>query len=147
MRAYCFTVLKDSEKASDVFQDTFIRFYKAASKEEKQGKAIAWLITIARNLCLNAKRDAKPKVNLDDIDLMSEFPNPMEHEDNSRMIGKAMENLDDETREAVVLRYFEDMPYETIGEILGITAARARYLVFNGKGKMKKTLLPYLKEM
>jgi RNA polymerase sigma-70 factor (ECF subfamily) len=146
VRAYCYTVLKDSDKAGDIFQDTFIRFYNTASKEEKGGKPIGWLITIARNLCLNAKRDHKPKVSLNDIDLRADTDRRLEDEDNSRIIGQAMENLDDETREAVALRYFEDLPYETIAEILDITAARARYLVFNGKKKMKKSLQPYLKE-
>jgi DNA-directed RNA polymerase specialized sigma24 family protein len=39
------------------------------------------------------------------------------------------------------------MPYDDIAEVLEITAARARYLVFTGKHKMKDLLDPYLKEL
>lgn len=147
IRAYCYTVMKDSEIAGDIFQETFIKFFNATTKEEKKGTPIGWLITIARNLCLNAKRDAKPNIALDKIDLRHEGPMPYEAEENSKLVGVALDALENQMREAVALRYFEDMPYDSIAEILGITSARARYLVFTAKGKMKKKLQPYLKEL
>jgi RNA polymerase sigma-70 factor (ECF subfamily) len=143
IRAYCFTVMGDSEKAGDIFQDTFIRFYKACTLERKNGTPIGWLLRTARNLCLNAKRDTKKNISIDDYEIGYDMELPMENLENQKIVGLAMDSLPDQMREAVALRYFEDMPYDGIGEILGITSARARYLVFTAKTKMKKTLKPY----
>lgn len=147
IRAYCFTVLRDSERASDVFQDTFIRFYKACTAEPKSGTPIGWLLKIARNLCLNAKRDKKNNISLDDYDIGYDMELPMEGLENQKIVGIALESLPDQMKEAVTLRYFEDMPYDSIGGILGITSAKARYLVFHAKSKMKNTLKPYMSDI
>ena len=57
IHAYCYRIIEDSTYAEDMFQETFIRFFQTA----KSGRAISnvpgFMITIARNLCLNYKRD------------------------------------------------------------------------------------------
>jgi RNA polymerase sigma-70 factor (ECF subfamily) len=45
-------VLRDRGRAESVTQDVFIRIYEAAGKYSPQGKPLAWMFTIARNLAL-----------------------------------------------------------------------------------------------
>ena len=50
--AYGLSILRDPTQAEDVMQDTFLRIRSAAHLYEPQGKAMAWILTITRNLCL-----------------------------------------------------------------------------------------------
>ena len=105
------------------------------------------MITIARNLCLNAKRDNVSTVSLDDIDLPHKDKESIESKEFSELLAMSLDLLDEEYREPIVLRYFNEMRYEEIAEILEITPARARYLVFTGKQKLRKILSPYYEEI
>ncbi|GAB5464614.1 MAG: sigma-70 family RNA polymerase sigma factor [Candidatus Kapaibacteriales bacterium] len=143
IKAYLWTVSKDQETTSDLFQETFTRFYKSCTQKRRDGEPMGWLIRIARNLWINTIRDRKQKVELDSIQLVAEIENGLEEKEDQRLLKIAIESLPEDMREAVALRFYSEMAYDEIAEILDITAARARYLVFTAKAKMKKTLQPY----
>lgn len=149
INAYCRTVLYTREAAEDVFQETFIKFYQNVRSDYKTGSVVGFLITIARNLCLNYKRDTKATLPIEDYD----FPiyDRHSHEDDeekelSDILMMSLELLEAETREILIMRVFNDLSYNEISEVVGISAARARYLVFNAKAKLKDVLTPYLQE-
>ena len=50
--AYALSVLKNPQDAEDVLQDTFLKVRSAAGTYVPQGRPMAWIMTIARNLCL-----------------------------------------------------------------------------------------------
>lgn len=147
INAYIRTILNDKQLSEDIFQETFIRFYQKVKSEYENGTIIGFLITIARNLCLNVKRDTKSTISIDDYDLIYQDNKSYEESEITDLLLRALDLLDNEYREPIVMRFFNDMPYEEIAEVLDITAARARYLVFTGKHKMKELLEPYLNEL
>ncbi len=147
INAYIRTITGNKQTADDIFQETFIRFFQKVRSDFKQGSLIGFLITIARNLCLNAKRDKIHSISLDDIELPNTDNNSIEDKEFSELLAMSLDLLDIEYREPIVLRYFDELRYDEIGSILGITAARARYLVFTGKQKMKAILSPYFEEI
>ncbi len=147
VNAYIRTILGNKQLAEDIFQETFIRFYQNVKSDFKKGSLIGFLITIARNLCLNAKRDKISSVSLDDIELPHQDSNEYENKEFTDLLAMSLDLLDNEYREPIIMRFFNDLRYEEIGSILGITAARARYLVFTGKQKMKQILNPYFEEI
>lgn len=146
VNAYIRTILGDREASEDIFQETFLKFYQNIRTDIGQGTLIGFLIKIARNLCLNFKRDRKANVPIDKVDLPSFDNYDFENKENSELISMALDMLDSEFREPIVLRFFNDMAYEEISQILEITPARARYLVFTGKHKMRDYLSPYIEE-
>ena len=147
VNAYIRTILGNKQLSEDIFQETFIRFYQNVQSDFKKGSLIGFLITIARNLCLNAKRDKISSVSLDDIELPQQDINDFENKEFTDLLAMSLDLIDSEYREPIILRYFNDLRYEEIGSILGITAARARYLVYTGKQKMKQILNPYFEEI
>jgi RNA polymerase sigma-70 factor (ECF subfamily) len=53
---FVLSILRDCGRAESVTQDVFIRVYEAAGKYSPQGKPLAWMFTIARNLALMTLR-------------------------------------------------------------------------------------------
>ncbi len=146
VNAYCRSILGSPEQAEDVFQETFVRFYQKAKSDSKAGSVIGFLITIARNLCLNAKRDAKPTVSIENFEMNFDLNESYESKESANLLTAALELLEDTYKEAMILRYFNGFSYKEIAETLEIKEARARYLVFNGKNKIKKILAPYMND-
>ena len=147
INAYIHTIMGNRQLAEDIFQDTFVRFYQKVRSDYDKGSLIGFLITIARNLCLNAKRDKISTMSLDDMDMPSNDNDGLENKEFSELLAMSLDLLDNEYREPIVLRYFNELPYDDIADILSITPARARYLVFTGKQKLRKILSPYYNEI
>lgn len=147
INAYCLSILGNKELAEDIFQETFIRFFNRAKSENVEGSIIGFLVTISRNLCLNAKRDRKINVPVEDYILPVVHNDELETKELSELLMMSLELIDPVEKEILVLREFNDMRYKEIGEILNITDAKARYLAFTGKQKIKNILSPYFKNV
>lgn len=148
VHAYCFRVFNDSQQAEDVFQETFLKFYENVNVNSKVTNVPGFLITIARNICLNLKRDNPIMVSLDNIHFPFSVDNQTNYENKELLdlIKYALELLDFEYREAFVLREYDGLPYTEIAEITGTTLTNAKSRVFRAKQKIKDILQPYLKE-
>lgn len=143
--AYILRITGDSDQAKDLFQETFIRFYKQAESGKDITSVIGMLIRIARNLCLNAKRDAKQYILLDELtELGIEMP---EHDSELiTIINTSLELLEPQYREAIVLRLYQDLSYEEMSNITGETIPTLKNRVWRGKEKLRNMLTPYLEE-
>lgn len=146
--AYCLKVLGNKEDASDVFQDTFVRFYNSAKQRQISGNIAGYIITIARNLCLNYKRDRK------DLDSFEDYMAPSQNETQDNMdsveqmelIQGALNKLPMEYREAFILRQYQGYSYQEISDITGESSATVKNRVWRAKEKIKNLLAPFLKD-
>lgn len=146
--AYCKKVLDDVDLAQDVFQDTFIRFYKSAQQEREMTNVPAYLLRIARNLCLNAKRDygSHRFVELEDYH-GALSANDGDNRELLTLIDKAIEQLPFDYKDVFVLREYDGLSYAEIGEIVGCTEATAKIRSFRAKQKIREMLAPYLQDL
>lgn len=147
VHAYCLRVMNNQELAEDIFQETFIRFHKFINKDRKKTNVPGFLITIARNLCLNHKRDARPTVSMEGMEFPIQQDMSYEKKELLDLINMALELIEYEYREAFVLREYDGMPYKEIAEICGISSGNAKSRVFRAKKKLKEILAPYLKDL
>jgi RNA polymerase sigma-70 factor (ECF subfamily) len=144
--AYCLRILGSSDDANDIFQETFLSFYKEAQKDKEITHLNGLIIRIARNLCLNFKRSNSKLLNIEDF----EFSVPhYSYEDKELLdiIANALELLDFEFREAFVLRQYQGLPYSEIAEIVGVKESTAKNRCWRAKEKIKKILQPYMKDI
>ncbi len=141
--AYCKRILSDQEAAEDIFQDTFLSFLKSAEQDREMTNVPAFLLRIARNLCLNKKREKrKYHISIDDIDL-GYNDNVFENKEISELIARAMDLLPDEFREAIVLQTYNGMSYNEIAEFCNVPMTTVRNWIARGKRKLKEILEPY----
>lgn len=147
VHAYCLRVLSDEEQAEDIFQEVFIKFYQNVKSDAAKTNIPGFLITIARNLCLNYKRDKRTMVPIENLEFM--FPESQNYEQKELLdlITHSLELVDDDFREAFVLREYSGLSYKEIAEVTNITLANAKSRVFRAKQQIKTILKPYLKDL
>ncbi len=120
---YCYMKVNNKELAEDITQETFLRFWQSKSYQN-MGKEMAYLYTIARNLCLDDLKRTKEELPGED-DLFSNIPD--ENADierivmNRSLIRTAMNCLSSEDREIMMLRFVSELSVTDIGKIICIS--------------------------
>jgi RNA polymerase sigma-70 factor, ECF subfamily len=143
--AYCLRFLGQRDEAQDVYQETFIRFYESAQQDREMTNVPGYLLKIARNLCLNCRRNKKQTVEFDDY--LSLVP-PVAAEKNEflHLITTALDMLPDDYREVFVLREYEGLSYAEIAEIVDASLSNVKVRIFRAKQKIRDILAPYISE-
>ena len=145
--SYCLRALGNQDDAQDVFQTVAMTIYdKRHSFVE--GSFAAWLFTITRNYCLKAIRNRKTSTELNEEihtpDLIDSHSADFLLKD---ALQTAINTLPEDFREALELRYFDDLSYEDIALTLNITVSLAKVRVFRAKKLLTTHLSPILDEL
>ena len=148
---YARKFLSNYHEIEDLVQDVFIKAYTNIQSFDTSRKFSPWLYRIAHNEFINAiKKKAKESLSLFDLDSL--FPHLIskekaEDEINEReirqMIDKCLNYLDFKYREPLILRYFEELDYKEIADILHIPVSTVGIRLKRGKKKMKSFYKKY----
>jgi RNA polymerase sigma-70 factor (ECF subfamily) len=140
-----YSTLGDASLAGDVTQDAFLRAWQRLDELQEPERFGAWLGRIVRNLALDARR-AQPRAEarglIDEFDPPHECDPSREVEDRetAQRIDKALATLDDQTRSAVVLRYYQNLSSRQIGEILEMSPAAIDMRLSRARAELKERL-------
>lgn len=133
----CYMFSKDSDEVADLFQETLINLWKGMPEKDEISNIKGWIYRVSLNTCisLNRKKKSRPTVPLTmDIDL---FESKGEKEQQVEMLHKRITRLQPFDR-AIVLLWLEDISYEEIGLILGITAKNVSVRLTRMREKLKQ---------
>jgi RNA polymerase sigma-70 factor (ECF subfamily) len=148
LRAYIYTIVKNEEKTEDLVQDAFVSFYKQIKKGKEFPNVPGFLITAARNLCLNDKRKSKPKVELnEDYEIADKKKESYEDKELLELVIMATEFLKEKYRRAYILKEFEGYKYREIAKMESIAIATAKVRVLRARKMVINTLEPYIKDL
>lgn len=140
---YCRKALGDGPVADDIYQEIFIKFYHAIINGYEMPSVQFYLLKIARNLCLNHKRDNKVfLIELEDFHIPSD-DNSIESEEVSKLVNMALELIPEEHKEAFILQVYQGMSYNEIAELTGVPLTTVRNRIVRAKRKLREILLPY----
>lgn len=151
-------MLGNTSDAEDIAQQVFIRVWKSAGRYKASAKFTTWMFTITRNLVFNEmrRRKRKPAVSMDERE--EEYNLTVPDENTTRPDQQVLENelikaidaaiqaLPEKQRMAVILRRYEDRPYEEIAEILNLSLSAVKSLLFRARAQLKENLQGFLKE-
>lgn len=146
---YCKKVLQNEEDASDVFQDVFTKFYSYIQENKVAENIKHFLIIIARNTCLNHKRDSVHSLNFADFESVLADDNlntTIFANEQNEIISKAIDILPFELKEAFILNMYQGMKYQEIADITGVTLAITKNRIFKARDKIKTYLAPFFKD-
>ncbi len=143
---YCRKILGADAPAEDAFQQTFLRFLKSARSERPMTNVPAFLLRIARNICLNEKRrSGAATIPLDEFRLAVEDVS-LETRELASLVTMAVDLLPEEYREAFVLQAYNGLSYKEIAEIIDAPLSTVRNRIVRAKQKIREILSPYLIE-
>lgn len=128
-------MVMDHDDAHDVLQNVFIKVWKALGDFREQSGLYTWLYRIATNETLTwlEQRKRRAAVSLSDEENdLSERLVAQPGFDGTQLewkLQKAIQTLPDKQRLVFNLRYFDEMPYEKMSEVLGtsVGALKASY--------------------
>lgn len=137
-RVYSFVLLRtgDKEVALDICQNVYLSLWQSLGRFKYMGEAhfYSYLFKITRGEISRARKKIKPTVELEELyDIPVEDP---AHEDYRALI-REMNELKEEERTCLELRYFQDLKFKEVGETLGISENYAKVLHHRAIGKLK----------
>lgn len=149
-------MLGDPVEAEDLAQLVFLRVWKSARRYQPTAKFTTWLFTVARNLVFNEtrRRSRKRELSLEEREEAGAGhaeASPAARPDQELLetelraaVDKAIAALPENQRLAVVLRRYEDMPYEEIAVVLKTTVPSVKSLLFRARETLRQHLAHYL---
>ena len=135
------SILKNTHDAEDVMHDAFIKAYTSAVTYKPMGKPLAWMLTIVRNLCLNNIRAGKVCEELSEYDDLAGSLSDSEAALDRMVLEAAMNILDAEERQIVVLHAMAGFKHRVIAEILDLTTGTILSKYNRAMKKMRKEKL------
>jgi RNA polymerase sigma-70 factor (ECF subfamily) len=154
--SYILFVVRDHDKAEDVFQETFVKVITKLNqgKYTQSGKFSAWLMRIAHNVIMDwyrsnhNERIVEPVEGNDlsklkgdsiaDINRESEMVNAQVLRD----VRSMMDMLPAPQREVVYMRFYQEIPFKEIAQLTGVSIntslGRMRYAILNLRRMAKK---------
>jgi len=139
--AIAYGILQNREEAEDAVQDALVKAWKSRWRVRNPEKFPAWLCMIARHRARDVFRKRRRVPLSDEISAQIES----EGTDTSvldRQLHSALAALPELHRSALVLRYFEEMDYRTIENMLGLTNGALRGILGRALAAMRKQLRP-----
>jgi RNA polymerase sigma-70 factor (ECF subfamily) len=125
----------DHDDADDIVQDVFIKIWKNLPGFRNDAQLYTWMYRIATNECITFlnKKKAKNNISLDDVDY--ELADTLSSSDQftgdqiQRKLQEAILTLPDKQRLVFNMKYYDDMKYEEISDVLGtsVGALKASY--------------------
>ncbi len=111
---YCYFKLKNQHAAEDITQETFLRFLESKGYRDV-GRPLAYLYTIARNLCMDEFRKVSMEELKEEI-VQNGFEEDIIERQNLR---QAMEKLSKEEQELLLLRYVNEVSFADLCRLYG----------------------------
>lgn len=123
--------------AEDVLQETMIEIVKYAHTYQSGTNARAWILSMARHRAIDLVRKRKPTVSIDET-LSESIPDPQSEVSQTGVL-ELLNLLDEEEKQLVVFRLYEELSYAEIAEMMRISVAAAQKRYQRTIKKLKKT--------
>lgn len=148
---YAYQILRNHHDALDAAQDAFVRAYRALPRFDLGRPFLPWYLRILRNRCLDMidrrKRQAERPGTEDPEEKLRVVPSSVRGPDR-RVVGKEqaqriqdmIDRLSPDHGEILHLRYFEDMSYEEIADVLQIPKGTVMSRLFHARKKFAQLM-------
>ena len=133
----CYMFSKDADEVSDLFQEVLINLWKGFESFEHRSDIKTWIYRVALNTCISLDRKKRRSSALPlsmDINLFED------RDEDTRQVGmlhKRISKLQPFDR-AIVLLWLENLSYEEIGQIVGITVKNVSVRLFRIREQLKQ---------
>ena len=128
---YCYFRVKNQHLAEDITQETFLRFFESSSYRDT-GRPLAYLYTVARNLCIDEFRKVHTEELKEEI-VQNGFEDAVVEKEN---LQQAMATLSKEEQELILLRYVNEVSFADLSKMYG----KSRFALYRELSKITSKL-------
>ena len=132
----CYMFSKDADEVNDLFQEAVINLWRGFEGFENRSNVKTWIYRVALNTCISIdrkkRRQATERLTMD-INLFKDNDEDTRQVD---MLHKRISKLQPFDR-AIVLLWLENLPYEEIGQIVGISTKNVSVRLFRIREQLK----------
>ena len=151
-------MLGNPSEAEDIAQQVFLRIWCNAKRYQPDAKFTTYIFTITRNLVFNEtrRRSRKKEVSSDSHEetskhLLEDSPDrqpdaELLQAELQKAVDAAIASLPEIQRMAVVLRRYEQLSYEEIAKVLGLTVSAVKSLLFRARTALREAMRGYLED-
>lgn len=156
---FAFMLLNDRAEAEDIAQVVFTRAFFASSRFRFGAKFKTWLFAIARNLCLNElRRRSRQRMEPLDQETTSRAhwdhwpnenaseptaPEVLSEQEFLQKLESALASLPETHRKVILLLKEEELSYEEMANLLGISLPATKSLIFRSRQALRQKLESY----
>jgi len=156
MIGFLYRMTHNSSAAEELAQEVFLRVYRSRETYRADAKFSTWLYRIAANLAVNYARDTRherPEVtlNLDEPDPDSGMADghlnveqDLLRRERLAAIRKQVQALPERQRLAVIMHKYQGMDYRQIGEVLKLSEAATKSLLFRAYEALRERLKQFV---
>ena len=114
---YALSILKNKSDAEDVVHDCYLKVYQSCKTYKPQGKPLAWILTITRNLCLERLRKDSNITDTEIEDWMLKDEDALSTEE-KLTLRESMLILGEEERQVVYLHAVTGLKHREIAKVM-----------------------------
>jgi RNA polymerase sigma-70 factor (ECF subfamily) len=153
--------IPDEAEAEDLTQSVFVQVWKSAKRYRVNARFSTWLFTIARNLSLNEiRRRTRHRAESLDATYAEHDDQPLHQAEDKanpippdallrtelyQKVEEALRDLPEPQRTALLLCREEDVSYEEIAEVLGLSLSATKSVIHRARGTLRTRLKAYLR--
>jgi len=142
IQKYCYWKIRSMEDAEDLTQETFYRFCRKTDHFNREGKYLAYMYTIARNVCWDYLRKKKKIRLMESSEMMNrsviENASMEDQVNNEQIVHQLLQTLPEEQSEVVFMRFCLDLTYRDIARITGINQWVVQYRIKRGLNALRQ---------
>ena len=133
----CYMFSHDADEVNDLFQEVLVNLWKGFESFEQRSDIRTWIYRVALNTCISLdrkkRRQATARLSMD-INLFEDRDEDTRQVD---MLHKRIAKLQPFDR-AIVLLWLENLPYDEIGQIVGISAKNVGVRLYRIREQLKQ---------
>ncbi len=136
--------------AEDLTQEIFLKIFKALGTFDRHANFQTWLISVSRNLCIDHYRSVRKEremvdrsVDAADVSLVSTQPDALvtlERGDRRATLHRALAQLPDTLRAAVLLRDIQELSYQEIADRLALPEGTVKSRINRGRKELARQI-------
>jgi RNA polymerase sigma-70 factor (ECF subfamily) len=133
----CYFFSKDTEEVNDLFQEILINLWKGFPKFRGESDIRTWIWRVSLNTCSNQKRKKDSRVQTVPLSMDIDLYN--DDDQHSRQIQMLYDRINklDVFDKAIILLWLENMTYQDIASVVGISTAAVTTRLFRIKEQLK----------
>jgi RNA polymerase sigma-70 factor (ECF subfamily) len=133
----CYMFSQDADEVNDLFQEVLVNLWKGFESFEQRSDIRTWIYRVALNTCISLdrkkRRQATARLSMD-INLFEDRDEDTRQVD---LLHKRIAQLQPFDR-AIVLLWLENLPYDEIGQIVGISAKNVGVRLYRIREQLKQ---------